>query len=258
MDYLFLISGVIGFAPALFLIWFSMRKYSYPHLEGSVFEDRKVFFLLAVGMVFGTMLVTLERFLYPLFMWNITNDAGQKVGEGFDFGMFIVVFVVCFVLLEDLAKYIILNWKGYQGRFDSVFYGISFGAGFAATAMVGYIYVGSMQANVTPDIVWWLGMMLLSICVSLIHTTVGANIGYATAKNYGLRGIPMAILPHIIFNLLMFIWFVENPWLFLVIAVPVSAFFFRGVVLYTIPEVLPEEITKEIRRKRRGTQRRRA
>ena len=60
MDYLFLVSGIVGFGPALFLIWFSMRKYSYPYIEGSAFEDRKVFFLLAVGMVFGTVLVTLD------------------------------------------------------------------------------------------------------------------------------------------------------------------------------------------------------
>jgi RsiW-degrading membrane proteinase PrsW (M82 family) len=249
MDYLFLISGIIGFGPALFLIWFSMRKYSYPYLEGSVFEDRRVFFMLAVGMVFGTVLVTLERFLYPWFSYD----------EGIYFLFFILIFVIGFVFLEDLAKFVVLNWKGYQGRFDSVFYGISFGAGFAATAMVGYIYVGLNQTDVTTTASEWSGLVLLSICVSLIHATVGANLGYATAKNYGLRGIPMAILPHIIFNLLMFLWFLGYPytWVFLAIGTPLCIYFFRGVYLYTIPAILPEEIVKEIRRKSRGPQRRR-
>jgi hypothetical protein len=88
-----------------------------------------------------------------------------------------------------------------------------------------------------------------------MHTTVGANVGYASAKHQGLGGLPMAILPHIIFNLLMYIWFVQSTWIFLALALPLTAYFFRGVYLYTIPEVLPEEIKQEIRRKARGERR---
>ena len=50
----FYIGGIIGFGPALFLIWFSVRKYTYPFVEGSLFEDRRLFFMLAVGMVVWT------------------------------------------------------------------------------------------------------------------------------------------------------------------------------------------------------------
>ncbi|KYK30486.1 MAG: hypothetical protein AYK23_04535 [Candidatus Proteinoplasmatales archaeon SG8-5] len=250
MDYLFLISGIVGFGPALFLIWFSMRKYSYPYIEGSAFEDRRVFFLLAVGMVFGTALVWLERFFYEYFAWT---DADNNFN--FDLGMFIVVFVLAFVIMESLAKFIVLNWKTYQGRFDSVFYGISFSAGFAATAMIGHIYWAVSLSDTASDPMWWVSIVLFSVSLSLMHTTVGANIGYASIKLQGLGGLPMAIMPHIIFNLLMYIWFVQSPWIFLALALPITAYFFRGVYLYTIPEVLPEEIKKEIRRKSRGDRR---
>lgn len=256
MDNLFLISGIVGFGPALFLIWFSMRKYSYPYIEGSAFEDRKVFFLLAVGMIFGTVLVTLERFFYPYFIWNIIDPVTDEItGQAFDMGLFIVIYVLAFVMLESLAKFVVLNWKGYQGRFDSVFYGISFSAGFAATAMIGHIYVGLALTDTGGDVMWWVSAVLFSIAFSLIHTTVGANLGYTSFKKRGLGGLPMSIMPHLIFNLLMYIWFVQSTWIFLALAIPLSAYFFMNVYLYTIPEVLPDEIKQEIRRKSRGDKR---
>ncbi len=241
MDLLFLISGAIGFGPALFIIWFSMRKYSYPYLEGSAFEDRKVFFLLAVGMVFGTLIFTFERMLHPYFYWD----------EGVDMVMFLLIYVLGFVMLEDMAKFVVLNFKGFEGRFDSVFYGISLSAGYSATAMVGYIYIGVGQAEVSPPFIDWLGLILLSISSAFIHTSVGALLGNATAKKQGLRGIPAAVVPHIIFSLLMLPWFLGFTWISLAFTVPLSILIYRGVHLHTIPEILPEEIIKELRRSER-------
>ena len=114
----FLIGGIIGFGPALFMIWFALRKYTWPHVEGSLFEDRRVFFMLAVGMVVGTIITSLERFISPIYAF-----------EGLNLTLFIMVYVIMFPLIEDLAKFIILNFKGYRGRFDSMFYGVSLGAG---------------------------------------------------------------------------------------------------------------------------------
>jgi len=248
MDYLFLVSGLVGFGPALFIIYFSMRKYAYPYLEGSAFEDRKVFFLLAVGMIFGTVITTLERFLHPYFVTE----------EEFSIMMFLLIYVLAFVLVEDLAKFIILNFKGLEGRFDSMFYGISFSAGFAATAMVGYVYTVVNIPDINMGIMDWLGLILLSIGTAFIHASVGAQLGAATAQKLGLRGIPQAIVPHIIFNLLMLPWFLGYAWISIAFIVPLAILIYRGVHLYTIPENLPEEIVKELRRsERKQTTRRR-
>jgi hypothetical protein len=105
MNTIMMIGSVIGFAPALYLIWHSLHKYSYPHVEGSLFEDRRVFFMLAVGMVLGALLFVFELTLYPMF----TSDTY------FIFVSFVLVYVLAFPLLEDLAKFIILNFKGYRG-----------------------------------------------------------------------------------------------------------------------------------------------
>lgn len=244
MDTAFFISSVIGFGPALFVMFFSLRKYAYPHMEGSCFEDRKVFFTLAIGMVFGTVIFTLERLLYPYFMWE----------GGLDFVMFMLIFVLAFVFVEDLSKFVLLNFKGYRGKFDSVFYGIAFGAGYAATAMVGYIYISTSGDEVSLTAMDWTGLALLSIATTLIHTSVGALLGQATSQKLGLRGLPIAIIPHIIFNLLMFPWFyTDKIWYSLAFLIPVTVLIYQGIYFHTIPETLPDEITRGMRRKSRRT-----
>ena len=68
MDYLLLITSIIGFGPALAVIWYTLMKYDYPYVEGACFDDRRVFFLLAIGMVMGTVLLLIERLITPLFV----------------------------------------------------------------------------------------------------------------------------------------------------------------------------------------------
>lgn len=239
MNNIMLIGSFIGFTPALFLIWHSLRKYSYPYVEGSLFEDRRVFFMLAIGMVVGSLIFVLEFSLYPMF---ITDTE-------FYFVMFILIFVLAFPLLEDMAKFIILNFKGYRGRFDSTFYGISLGAGYSATSMLGMI-VGANQTDIT--MINWIGLFFLSAATCLIHVSVGATIGSATGQNLGLRGIPLAVIPHIIFNLLMFPWFATDQiWYSLVVALPLAAYIYWGVYSKTIPECLPGAVQKEVRRETR-------
>jgi len=243
MNFMMMIGSAIGFAPALFLIWYSLRKYAYPYVEeGSLFEDRRVFFMLAIGMVAGSLLFVLEVTLYPLFYFE----------DGIDFVLFVIIFVLSFPLLENLAKFIILNFKGYRGRFDSTFYGVSLGAGFSATWIIGRIVMESNQTVGDIALINWIGLIFLSAATCMIHVSMGAIIGSATGQNLGMRGIPLAIIPHAIFNLLMFPWFVTDLiWYSLVLILPLSAYIYWGVYSKTIPECLPIEIQKEVRRETR-------
>ncbi|MCK5397624.1 MAG: hypothetical protein KAJ33_05185 [Thermoplasmata archaeon] len=239
MNVIMLMGSVIGFAPALFLIWFCLHKYAYPYVQGSLFEDRRVFFMLAVGMVAGSLIFVLELMLYPMF----TTD------ENFYFVMFILIYVLAFPLLEDLAKFIILNFKGYRGRFDSTFYGVALGAGYSATAIIGYIVIDLGTTSGSIDLLTWLGLLFLSIATCLIHVSVGATIGSATGQNLGMRGIPLAVIPHMLFNMLMFPWFIyDQIWYSIVLALPLALIIFWGVYTKTIPECLPQEVQKEMRR----------
>ena len=166
--------------------------------------------------------------------------------------MFILVFVLAYSLIEDLAKFVILNFKGYEGRFDSTFYGISLGAGYSATAMIGYVFIllnRAEKGGMDVPLDMWLGIVFLSICMALLHCSLGAILGNATGNKLGLKGLPQAVIPHFIFSLLMLPWFIyDQIWFSLVFLIPISFLIYYGVYTNTIPECLPLEVRKEIRR----------
>ena len=206
MDYLFLLSATIGFGPAFIIMWFSMRKYDWPYVKGACFDDRKVFLLLAIGMVLGTIVYTIERVSYATFRSDVDADLF------FSPFMFFLVYVLGLGLIQTVGKYIILNFPGLEGRPDAQFLGVAIGAGMSSTWIVGFSYVSLVlkpaqavaDANVTsvseivslePNMMSWIALLLLSINVALIHISVGATLGHSGIRKEGLRAIPRAFVP---------------------------------------------------------------
>lgn len=243
MNTLLLLTSIIGFAPALAIIWFSLRKYDHPYVQGACFDDRRVFFLLAIGMVMGSVLYVIERMVYPLFM---LSDGTQ---EFFEPVIFILVYVIGMGMVLTLSKFIVLNFPAIQGRIDSPFYGVSLGAGISATWIVGFGYISLMDSDYTSDVPVIAALIIFSLNTALINSSVGAILGASTARNEGMRGILGGLVPHIVFNLLMLPWFyLNNIWYTLAIVTPLSVLIFWEVHTRIIPNSLPEEIQDEIRK----------
>ena len=51
----FAIAFIVGIAPAMILMWVSLRRFDYPLAPKSLFDDRRVFFAFAVGLGFGAI-----------------------------------------------------------------------------------------------------------------------------------------------------------------------------------------------------------
>ncbi len=238
---MFLVS-VIGFSPALGVVWYSLRKYDHPYVKGTCFDDRRVFFLLAIGMVAGTILLMMERLVYPLF--KVPMDDGTVY---FSPLWFVVFYVVALGLVHTLTKYVILNFPSIQGRIDSQFYGVSLGAGISATWIVGFSYIQLTVQGGSNDIAILTSLILLSLNTALIHASVGAVLGVSTANNEGMRGIIGGLVPHLIFGMMMLPWFYYDViWYTLLLATPITIVIYREVYLNIIPKSLPEEIQHEI------------
>src|SRR5512137_512606 len=97
MDYLMLLAGVVGFGPAVAVLWYLLQDYDYPRMEKSLFNDTKVFGLVAAGMILGTVLFIMEGPLYQSFHVAPTDEHGGAL----DPGMFFLVYVVLFTLAEE-------------------------------------------------------------------------------------------------------------------------------------------------------------
>ncbi len=243
MDSLLFLVSIIGFAPALGVVWFSLRKYDHPYVKGTCFDDRRVFFLLALGMVAGTILLMMERLVYPLF--KVVGDNGDI---GFSPTLFFIFYVVALGLVHTLSKFVILNFPSIQGRIDSQFYGVSLGAGISATWIVGFSYIQLTVEGGAGSAAILSSLALLSLNTALIHASVGAVLGVSTAKNEGMRGILWGLAPHMIFNAMMFPWFYYDViWYSLLLATPITLIIYYEVYTNIIPKSLPEEIQHEIK-----------
>ena len=53
MDYAMYIAGGVVFVPALLMMYYILRKYTYPAVEDPFFKDSTLFTLFAVGLIEG-------------------------------------------------------------------------------------------------------------------------------------------------------------------------------------------------------------
>jgi len=120
-QFVFFVSGLIGFGPSVAVLFHALRTYDYPHTEKAYFDTGRVFLALAVGMVLGTA------------SGALTVALQQGVGSL----LALVIVLLLLALFEEGFKVLYLNRKGYRGRFDTTFVGLTLGVGIASIVAAG-------------------------------------------------------------------------------------------------------------------------
>ncbi len=233
-------SLAIGLVPALFLLWFSLRRFDYPRAERTLFDDRRVFLALAVGLGWGAVASTLTLFVKDA---RLANDL-----------LSVYVLVLAIVLLEESFKMAYLGRKGYRERFDTTFVGVALGVGSAATlvAASGILTVtaaGPAEATIIL-------LAIFSVTMSLMHAVSGALIGFGAAKGAMGRYYVRAVLARSVNMILMVPFFVPSayggdpaiPIVSLGAGVVEALLLYRYVYVDVLPETLPKEMRRELRR----------
>jgi hypothetical protein len=229
----FLVAFLLGIGPGLVILWFSLRRFDRPHVSHTLFDDRRVFGSLAVGLVFGTIASLFARFL----------SGGNLVS--------VIVAVAVTLVFEESFKLVWLNRRSYQGRFDTTFYGIPLGVGAAASGFVATALVNRADLYV-PEILALL--VVYSIGFGLINADTGALIGFGASRGdmwgYFLR----AILVRLAYGAFL-LPFVLRIGEVAALSVSTAAGFALLVYFYIyeriLPGTLPEEVRRELRRERR-------
>jgi hypothetical protein len=114
------VSSVIGFAPAILLLYILLRQYE------TFFTERNIFLALAGGMVLG-MVIT---------VFHLASD--DLLLDFLDLSL--IVYVLLFALFEELAKLIILNYPKLAGKHYTVYYGATLGLGVGSMAIIAISY----------------------------------------------------------------------------------------------------------------------
>jgi hypothetical protein len=233
-----IISGILGLSPALILLWMTFRKYDYPFVDKTLFDDRKVFMMLALGIVFGLITAV----LYAIIL--VPPDL-----------LIILVIAIGLAIFEELFKFVVLNLKRFHGRFDTVFYGFSLGVGLSSAFVLHRIYISiTLLTTVTP--LTWISLIVYSVTLSLIHGSTGALIGYGAAKKrpwYYFTEV-MTIRLFTIIALIPLLGDFGEEWVRLIsltVAFLLAAFVYRHIITDIMPGALPESLRRRKRRKSR-------
>jgi len=192
VDVLQLVSAAVGFGPAMFLMYYTLRKYTFPRVEKPFFDDRRVFMMFALGVVLGMVLFVFER-------W------GGSVGTAETF----LLLVLGFALMEELLKLIILNYPKFQRRIDTAFYGLSLGLGISSTFAFANVYVFLLGSS-EPTAVEMAAMVIFGLLFVLLHGSTTAIIGVGVARGDVKGYFPEALLIHVVFGVLYELFFFEE------------------------------------------------
>ena len=226
---------MLGIPPAIFLLWVSLRRFTYPLAPKSLFDDRKVFFAFAVGLGFGAVSSSLT--------YAISSSG---------FGLIVPLLAVA--LFEESFKVVFLNRKGYRGRFDTTFYGVSLGLGSAGSLVIASAFnanPGLLQGPNVPGLI--LTLALFSMSLSTVLASTGALIGFGTSQSKVLGYFLRAFLVRFSHLAILLFFFVAGPAedVLALASIGASLAFASVVYAFVYREVLPETLPKDLRRQLR-------
>ncbi|NYT12260.1 MAG: hypothetical protein GKC03_06905 [Methanomassiliicoccales archaeon] len=218
------IAGAAGFAPAVVLMYYTLKDYTYPAVEKPFFDDRKAFGIFAIGLVIGTI-------IYAIQSW-------------FPLGLLLIALV--FAVLEELIKLVILNLPRFQGKLDTPFYGITLGLGIGATMGFGAFYLTIGQLGDLTAFSWVV-LIVIAIQFVLLHGATGGMIGMGVARKMPWPYFAQATLIHLAYNLLMIPFFTADELLgypLFAVATVMLVFFYYQLWRMALPELINKQISK--------------
>ncbi|MFP4170026.1 MAG: hypothetical protein ACLFUV_03255 [Methanomassiliicoccales archaeon] len=217
-----LVAGAAGFGPAIIIMYYTLKDYTYPVVERPFFDDRKAFGIFTIGLVIGTVVFAAQTWV----------------------SLEVLLVALGFAAMEELLKLVVLNLPRFQGKLDTSFYGLSLGLGMGATMGFGafYLTIGQVDQLAGGSIVL---LSLIGLQFVLLHASTGATIGVGVARGSPWEYFAQAAIVHLGYNLLM-IPFYQNQWyslVFFALATVILAAYYLHVYRRMIPTLVEEGIS---------------
>ena len=228
---------VLGTAPTLLAMYFLLRGYT------AALEEQKLFFAFGIGMILGLV----------GFTFHIVLDTGLILAGAVGSA----IYIFGFAALENLVFFVALNTKWVRGKPEAAFVGISLGAGFSASGVMGLAY---NQAARSDFLVSALGVVLLvgiALASTFFRTAAGAILGIGSARSTPWQWYGRALVAQLPYDALMLgilLSIAYGLWYWAVL-LAVLAGYSLWLLLYIwrnlLPEFLPGDLRRKIRRERR-------
>lgn len=225
MDMMLAAAGALAIVPAFLVLYFTLRKYTYPAVDEPFFSDPKMFKLMVVGMIEGTVIFVV--YTYFVGAWSS-----------------VLVALLIGVLME-LVKLVTLNLRRFHGQSDTVFYGFSLGVGTSIGMAGGMAFYLSLIASSGGgiDAATWFIIVIYVMQQVLLQPAIGATIGEGVARLRITEFLIQAIIISVVYQVLMTpVWAGQEVWLYIAaIAAFVSVlFYFVQTVRKHMPRVVQD------------------
>jgi len=163
----------LGIIPALIVLYIVLKGYE------EYYKEKTIFIMFIVGIIFGVIVAIVRYLINPL--------------------PYLIIYIVIFAFFEQLFKTIVLNIGRFQGKKETVIYGLSLGLGFGAAFTPFLIITGTM---VSSELTFIFLVGFGSLGFIFFHAATTTYIGYGVYKFKLIKYLTIAILLQIPFNIL--------------------------------------------------------
>jgi hypothetical protein len=236
----FIIATVTGIVPALIGMYYILRGFT------GGFDDRKLFIAFAVGLIMGIV-----SFAFHIFIDRVIFPPAPL---GW------VIYVAGFSFMDNIMMFVVLNFKWMRGKPDAPFYGVSLGIAFSATATMALVYrLLSAYPELNSDAAGMLALVSTAgIAAILLRAATGAFIGVGSARSRPWPWFGRAVMTQMPFGTLFMLLYYAGPIFDVLYSIPIlvamvgySYWLLNHVRKTSLPESLPGQIKRKIRRERR-------
>jgi hypothetical protein len=237
----FMIATVIGIVPALIGLYYILRGF------GGGFEDQKLFIVLAIGLFLGMI-----SFAFHLFIDNVML-VPSPLGW--------LVYAVGFAFLDNIMIFTVINYKWVRSSPGVPFYGISLGAGFAATSTMALVFRTLVAFEGKPELATGLVVMVsvAGVGAVMLRASTGALIGLGSARSEPWPWLGRAVMAQIPFGTLFMLLYYAGNYFDILWSIPVLAaliaycwWLLDHVRRRMLPDTLPGALKRKIRRETRN------
>lgn len=234
MDYAIYIAGAIALVPALFLLYYTLKGYTYPAVEDPFFKDSTMFTLFAVGLIEGLII---SAFYVKMDMSNIF------IG-------------ILFAAIQVLFILVVLNLKRFHKKSDTVFYGFSLGTGQGVGMAFGIStsLLSVFEGIGDVDVYTWSVIAVITVQELLLMGSVGATVGEGVARlsiwEFTLQGMMVCTLAMIFWT---FAVMGVASWYWIpmcILSLAVSAYYFYKKIHLGLSSIVSEVLRAEGNRRK--------
>ncbi len=234
MDYAIYIAGIGVFAPALLMLYYTLKKYTYPAVEDPFFKDSTLFTLFAVGLI--------EGFVISAFYTKL-DFSNMLIG-------------IAFAIIQVLLILVVLNLKRFHRKSDTVFYGFSLGTGqgvgmaFGMTSTLLSVYEGIADVDVYTVAIIIVFVAQELLLMSSVGATVGEGVARLRIGEFALQGAMVCVLAMIFWT---FAVMGTDSWYWIpmsILSFAVSAYYFYKKIHLGLSSLVSEVLRIEGKNRR--------